>query len=178
MDGLEAYVKIKIIPVSDHHYFRIRKFISKFIETVTHSFRYKIPMMKSTSQKSDSTQVILFHEQYESNTSFDQFLELLFYREMRFFASDLLEKGLDAADIQEAVNRAMLIGKTAGLDLRRHFTPIYTPYQGTMIKDCKLSKLGYALVLLNARASSPLVANLQLQVLENFFAGENTITTH
>lgn len=134
--------------------------------------------MKATLQRPGKSEIILFQSSYDANESFDQFLDVLFYREMKYFASDLLEKGLSPEDIQQAVSRAMLVGKTAGLNIRKHFTIVYTQFQGALMKDCKLSKLGYAMVLLNARASSPVVANLQMQVLDHFFKSEEAILHH
>lgn len=134
--------------------------------------------MKYAIQRPGKSELTLFHDHYASNDSLDQFLDVLFYREMKYFASDLLEKGLSPEEIQQAVNRAMLAGKTAGLVIRQHFTIVYTQFQGGLLKDCKLSKLGYALVLLNARPSSPVVANWQLQVLDHFFKNEEAILQH
>ncbi|PHN06202.1 hypothetical protein [Flavilitoribacter nigricans] len=134
--------------------------------------------MKNTIQRPGKSEVVLFHTHYDANDSFDQFLDVLFYREMKYFASDLLEKGLSPDEIQQAVSRAMLVGKTAGLNLRQHFTIVYTQYRGGLMKDCKLSKLGYAMVLLNASASSPMVANWQMQVLDHFFQSENDTLNH
>lgn len=134
--------------------------------------------MKVYLPKPKKSDLILFQSNYDTNESFDQFLDVLFYREMKYFASDLLEKGLSPEDIQQAVSRAMLVGKTAGLNIRKHFTIVYTQFQGALMKDCKLSKLGYAMVVLNARASSPLVANLQVQVLDHFFKSDETVFHH
>ena len=134
--------------------------------------------MKNSIQRPGKTEVVLFQTRDGLHDSFDQFLNVLFYREMKYFASDLLEKGLSPEDIQQAVRRAMMIGKTAGLDLRQHFTLIYTPYQGVLMKDCKLSKLGYAMLLLNARASSPMVAKLQMQVLNHCFKSDEISLNH
>lgn len=125
--------------------------------------------MNTTIQRSGKREVILFQTRYDATESLDQFLEVLFYRGMKYLASDLLEKGLSPEDIQEAVKRAMLVAKTAGLDLRQHFKVIYTQFRGGLMKDCKLSRLGYVMVVLNARADHALAANLQLQLLEHFF---------
>lgn len=131
--------------------------------------------MKFDIQKSNRTGVILFRESYDTNESFDQFLDVLFYREMQYFAGDLLEKGLGPQEIQQAVNRAMLAAETVGLEVRRHFIPVYTQFRGALMKDCKLSRLGYGMVLLNADVSNPIVANWQLQVVEHFMEARSTL---
>lgn len=119
-------------------------------------------------------EIIVYHDRYYSEDSLEEFLDVLFYRGMDYFASDLLDKGLTPKDLSEAIKRAMLAGKTAGLELRRHFIPVYTQFEGTLVKDCKLSKLGYALLLMNANVANPVVANWQMQVLEQFVAGRES----
>lgn len=113
--------------------------------------------------------VIVYHNAYDANDSLEQFLDVLFYQEMHYLASDLLDKGLSPDDINQAINRAMLAAKTAGVELRQHFIPIYTDIKGSLVKDCKMSKLGYGLLLLNANTANPMVANWQRQLLEHFF---------
>lgn len=119
-------------------------------------------------------EIIVYHDRYYSEDSLEEFLDVLFYRGMDYFASDLLDKGLTPKDLSEAIKRSMLAGKTAGLELRRHFIPVYTQFEGALVKDCKLSKLGYALLLMNANVANPVVANWQVQVLERFVAGRES----
>jgi hypothetical protein len=113
-------------------------------------------------------QVVLYQSAYNTSDQLDQFLDIYLYKQMPYFASDLLEGGLSPNQITQAVSRAMLAGETAGISVRRHFIPVYTQHRKGLIKDCKLSKLGYALVLLNAEVSNPIVAKWQMQVLEQY----------
>jgi len=46
--------------------------------------------------------------------------------------------------------------------------PVYSELNKTIVKDCKLSKLGYAMVLLNADPEYAVVGQWQLKVLKEF----------
>lgn len=113
--------------------------------------------------------VVLYNKNYELNESLENFLDTYFGRQMNYLASDLLDEGLSPIEIAEAVRRAMTIGKVAEIAIRRHFIPVYTFYEGTLVRDCKLSNLGYAMVLLNAAPTTPAVAAWQMKVLGKFF---------
>ena len=114
----------------------------------------------------ESIDMILFHTEYEREEALDNFLTGYFSAEMTHLASDLLTKGLSTRDIMMAIRKTVTICRTAGEDPRRHFLPIYTQYQGAIIKDCKLSHLGYSLTLLNAPEQLPVVAKFQLELLK------------
>lgn len=109
--------------------------------------------------------MIIFHQERDQNEAIDNFLDLYFSRHLKYLSSDLLKEGLSAADISKAVRKAMIACKTGGMDIRQHFLPVYTQVDGILFNDCKLSRLGYALILLNADVNVPIVAKLQLSVL-------------
>ena len=113
--------------------------------------------------------MIIHHTKYEVKTSFDKFLDLLYSKGMQYFASDLLQKGFKPADIQDALERAVIIGRTSGIETRKHFAPLYTQIDGQLFNDCKLSRLGYALVILNARPDLMATSIWQMRVLEKYF---------
>lgn len=112
--------------------------------------------------------LIIFHEEQALEESLDHFLNLYYSGQMNYFASDLLEKGLSYADIKKGIQKALIAAESAGIELRKHFQLTYTQRSGALISDCKLSKLGYAMVLLNAPAENPVVAQWQIKVLNNF----------
>ena len=116
-------------------------------------------------------EVIIYHEKYNREEALDNFIDVLYSNQMKYLASDLLKEGFSPSDIRSAVQRAISVGKSSDLDLRQHFSPIYTQSADQVIRDCKLSKLGYALVLLNAPAENPLVGNWQLKILKKYFEG-------
>jgi hypothetical protein len=113
-------------------------------------------------------ELIIYHKEYDSSESIENFLDLHFNKGMEFFAGDLLKEGLSPSDIKEAIQRAMAAAGAAGLEIRKHFAPVYSQLNGGLIYDCKLSRLGYAMVLLNARPELPIVGEWQLKVLNHF----------
>ncbi len=109
--------------------------------------------------------------QAEDNTSpLHRFLDLYYSTRMTYFASDLLKEGLAVSDISQAVSRAMAAGQAAGLDLREHFMPVYTHSPFGMVNDCRLSKEGFALVMLNADPSVPAVGRWQVQLIQHYIS--------
>lgn len=98
-----------------------------------------------------------------------QYIEDLVYgAQMPYLASDLLDRGLAPGEVVEAVRRAMMACERGGLPVRRHFQMVYTSRGGSLMRDCKLSGLGYALTLLNASPRHPRVAEWQLRVLRHY----------
>lgn len=112
--------------------------------------------------------LIIFHEKQDIQESLDNFLDVYYNSQMSYFASDLMEKGLSLIDIKKGVSKAIMASKSAGIDIRKHFQLTYTQRNGALISDCKLSKLGYAMVLLNAPVENPVVARWQVKILNNF----------
>ncbi|RMG82037.1 MAG: damage-inducible protein D [Bacteroidetes bacterium] len=113
--------------------------------------------------------IILYKSTYEQDDAIENFTDLFFSSQMPYLASDLLDEGLSPGEITDALRRAMDSARAARLYLRRHFAPVYTQRGGSIVKDCKLSQLGYALVLLNANPTTPAVARWQVQVLRKYF---------
>ena len=113
--------------------------------------------------------IIIYQEQYDLEEVLDNFQALYFGSQMKYLASDLLNNGLTSADIKQAIQRAMTIAETSGMEIRKHFQPVFTQCSTGIVRDCKLSRLGYAMVLLNARPELPIVGEWQRRVLERFF---------
>ena len=112
--------------------------------------------------------VVIFQANNEAQNALTDFRDLYFNSQMKYFASDLLREGLSPIAIRDAVQKAIRICNTSNLEVREHFQLIYTEMKGTIIRDCKLSELGYGLVMLNAEETIPLVAQWQLKVLSKF----------
>jgi hypothetical protein len=87
---------------------------------------------------------------------------------MKNWASDLLEKGLSPKQINDAVITAIKIANSSGLETRKHFKPMFSGTKQEIIQDCKLSQLGYGLVLLNADSNLSVVGTFQVGLLEEF----------
>jgi hypothetical protein len=112
--------------------------------------------------------LIVFQREAPANRSFEEFLDSLRSRNLTFLASSMLEEGLGPADIVEAVKRATTVCHSAGVPVEEHFKPVYTSYRNSLIRDCKLSKFGYLLTLINARPDRRITAHWQTKLLEDF----------
>ena len=104
------------------------------------------------------------------NKSYEEFKQLMFDIELSYLASELLNYGfISPNEIEEAVNRAVRICKTAGLNIKKNFKPIYVYKNGDIVCDWRLSALGRKLVFLNANSDNPFVARLQIELVSNFW---------
>ncbi|AKA34230.1 hypothetical protein [Flagellimonas lutaonensis] len=113
-------------------------------------------------------QLLIYTEEYEMADGIDHFMDFYYALGMRYLASDFLREGLSPQHISDAVMRAIRSGKASGLTIRQHFMPVFSSSGKDVISDCKLSRLGYALVLLNADVTFSAAANWQRKVLEHF----------
>ncbi len=114
-------------------------------------------------------ELVVYHQEFERINSMDDFLRIMYSSRMKYLASDLLKKGLSPVDIANAMRRAMTVAKAGGLNVAAHFMPMYTQFDDGIMQDCKLSHLGYALILMNARPDLASVGKWQLKVLKKFF---------
>jgi hypothetical protein len=92
--------------------------------------------------------IIIHQEDYGVNNSLENYLDLFYRKRMKYFVSDLLQKSFSPNDIQDAIKREVAVGKTLGMEIRKHFFPIHTQVNGQLVNDCKLFRVGYALVIL------------------------------
>ncbi len=114
-------------------------------------------------------ELLIYNNKYTAKPDvIDNFLDFYYFIHLNYLASDLLEKGLTPEQISEAVLKAIKIGKSSGLEIRKHFMPVYTDKNKEIINDCKLSKLAYGLVLLNANPDLSSVGKYQIMVLEKY----------
>ena len=100
--------------------------------------------------------------------SIGNFTDFFYSLRLRYLASDLLNFGLSPEQINDAVIKAMGIGKSSGMDLRQHFKPVFSGIDEEIISDCKLSHLAYGLVLMNADSELSVVGNFQVDVLQQY----------
>jgi hypothetical protein len=99
-------------------------------------------------------------------------MDFYYSLQLKYLASDLLYQGLTPKQINDAVVRAMGIGKASGMDLYQHFRPVFSGIGNEIIRDCKLSHLAYGLVLMNADTELSIVGNFQVSVLEKYLRGQ------
>ncbi|MBT2161616.1 hypothetical protein D9V96_014325 [Zobellia laminariae] len=119
-------------------------------------------------------QVSIYKQENQTADSINNFMDLYYGLRMHFFASDLLYKGLSPKQISSAVAKAMDVAKSSKMNLREHFRPVFSSIADEVISDCKLSRLGYGLVLMNAETKLSIVGKWQLKVLESFLGGGYT----
>ena len=108
--------------------------------------------------------LIVYKPYYTPGKGPGDFMQGVYQRSMTFLASDLLQEDVDPDDIKSAVKKAIAGVQRAGLNTREHFMSIISVRKGTSFMDCRLSKLGYALVLLNCNPKSQFIANFQLSM--------------
>lgn len=109
--------------------------------------------------------IILYQTENKVSEYLEDFLNAYFNRDMDCLASDLLAEGFSAAEIVDAVRRAMSMARAAGMNVRKHFRLVYTMLDGTIVRDCKMTKTGLALVLMNGPAGHAAAANFQSRLL-------------
>ncbi|ADV50219.1 hypothetical protein Celal_2943 [Cellulophaga algicola DSM 14237] len=117
-------------------------------------------------------QISIYQQAYKTTDSVENFMEFYYGLRMHFFASDLLYHGLSPNQISDAVAKAMNVAKSSEMNLREHFRPVFSSIANEIISDCKLTRLGYGLVLLNAETKISIVGEWQLKVLQRFLGGE------
>lgn len=97
-----------------------------------------------------------------------EFINSYYTKALRYRGSELLSLGLSLSELDVALKRALTCCRSAGHPIQKHFLPIYTSYGDRLIRDCKLSKLAYALVVLNAPVQNPAIAAFQIKLLANY----------
>lgn len=105
---------------------------------------------------------------YRPGDSIANFMDFYYSLRMKYLASDLLEQGLTPLQISDAVLKAINVGRSAGLELYQHFKPVFSGIDKEIINDCKLSHLGYGLVLMNADTGLSVVGDFQVSVLQQY----------
>ena len=123
--------------------------------------------MERKSHYSDRMNITIYSKPFH-NDGFEKFLESVYERELKFLASELSWFGLSYSDdLTKAIERAIKICHAAHVSIKQNFKPVYICDNGQLICDWRLSTLGKKLVLLNANPANPIVANLQIQLLNN-----------
>ena len=114
--------------------------------------------------------VIRYHVYQNFCNGPSEWLEAWYNQQMEYMASDLLVEGLQPVEIARALSRAMAACRSAGQEVDQHFSPVYTPIAGSVFEDCRLSKTGLALTLMNANPLNSAVAAFQMQLLRKYFS--------
>ena len=94
-----------------------------------------------------------------------------------FTANSLLDIGFQSrSEINECISRAKAVCTCNGLPLHQHFKSIYISDEDhhTVQQEWKLSRLAYTLAILNGSSENPLVARLQMAILNSYLGKERT----
>ncbi|MFD1553361.1 hypothetical protein DNU06_06765 [Putridiphycobacter roseus] len=115
-------------------------------------------------------ELLIYRKEYDRSDAMDSFFDSYYSLGMKFLASDLLDQGLAPAQISAAIIKAMKVTRSSGLEIRQHFKPVFSYRNNELIRDCKLSKMGYGLVILNADIDLSIVGKLQVSMMNRFLA--------
>lgn len=114
-------------------------------------------------------EIIVFNRKNNTANSIADFMDFYYSMRMKYLASDLLKEGLSPRQISIAVLKAINSGKSSGMNIAQHFKPVFSGIGGEIVSDCKLSKLAYGLVLMNADTELPKVGGFQVSILQKYF---------
>lgn len=115
-------------------------------------------------------ELLIYADKYQEADAIHNFMEFYHSLHMKYLASDLLGKGLSPKQITEAVFKAIKIANASGINSNKHFKPVFSGINKSIIQDCKLSQFGYGLVLMNADANLSVVSEFQVDLLKTCFA--------
>jgi len=115
-------------------------------------------------------ELLIYERGYKVNNTIHNFMNFYYAINMKYLASDLLEKGLAPNQIAKAVATAIIMAKASGIQVQKHFLPVYSGINEEIIQDCKLSQLGYGLVLMNADPNLTVVGEFQVNVLKSYLS--------
>lgn len=107
-------------------------------------------------------------EQLQYNSSINTFLDNLAEQNLKFYASDLLEKhGCQSREeLGQAIKRASEVCSCMHLPLQENIKAVYRAQNGEVIPDWRLSPMPYMLLLINADSRNHLVAQLQVELVK------------
>lgn len=113
-------------------------------------------------------ELLIYSRKYDQADAIHNFMAFYHSLHMKHLASDLLDKGLSPGQISKAIGAALKIAKASKIDTQAHFMPVFSGINQTVIEDCKLSPLGYGLVLMNADPNLAVVGDFQVNVLQRY----------
>lgn len=112
-------------------------------------------------------ELTVYHPWKYFHQALDRFQDAIEERALQFKASELAGTGLmDASEVASAVEKAIKVCQAGGISLRGNFRKIYIVNPDGIVSDWMLSSLARKLVVLNANAGNPVIARVQLSLLE------------
>ena len=113
-------------------------------------------------------ELAIYTTNYAVTDTVQNFMNIYYATHMPYLASDLLKKGLTPAQISDAVSAAIKVINASGIAAHKHFMPVFSSLKEGIVQDCKLSDVGYGLVLMNADKNLQAVSEFQMNILNNF----------
>ena len=113
-------------------------------------------------------ELLIYKKEYDMSNSILSFMDFYYSLKMTYLASDLLDKGLSPKQITKAVVAAVKVANSSGIETRKNFMPVFSSINQQIIEDCKLSKLAYGLVLMNADTNLSVVGKFQVKILQKY----------
>lgn len=109
-----------------------------------------------------------------SNASLDAFRNAIEDMRFLFKASKLYDTGMaNSEEVIRAVEHAMKVCIISEIPVQQHFKAIYVANnQQKIMKDWMLSRLGFALVMLNGDPENPTVGKLQIELVRSYLKGK------
>ena len=101
---------------------------------------------------------------FGNQSPIDEFIEQYYSGTLNYLASDLIHRGVKPGSIVLAIRNSIEMAGAGGLNPARHFKPVYSSSRGILYRDCKLSRTGWNLVLLNLPAEDPATAEIKLDI--------------
>ncbi len=118
-------------------------------------------------------ELIVFQKQYAKSDAAQEFVNKIYQKDMTYLASELLDNGVHPDDIKLAVKKAMLSIDKVGLKTNKHFQPVVSAKNGTTFLDCRLSKMGFFMVVLNAEPKNNYIAHFQVKMAQQLLKKED-----
>ena len=117
-------------------------------------------------------ELIIYPSYQQTHFSYLEELEdSLAERKLIYYASSLLNRGFDdPGELEDAISKACTAISIAGKPVHHHFRKVFIAgdHDLDLQYDWLVSDLGMKMIILNADASNPLIANLKLKVADRF----------
>lgn len=113
-------------------------------------------------------ELLIYTRKQNQPDAIHSFVDFYYSLKMNHLASDLLDKDLSPKQISDAVALAIKVANTSNIEVYKHFMPVFSGINQSVIEDCKLSDLGYGLVLMNADVNLSAVSEFQVDVLKRY----------
>ncbi len=113
-------------------------------------------------------------EQLHQSNLINSFLDSLAERNLKYYASDLLEKHgcKNHEELDQAVKRATEVCSCMHLPLNENIKAVYRSQNGQVVQDWRMSPMAYMLLVINADSRNQLVAQMQVELVKRVLPEE------